>query len=352
MPAAGSVPGRVLEGLRAVWRPLVTADLAYKALAFVVFTPLSALLLRFLIGLSGKQALADQDILFFFLRPVGWLTLVAFGGLLAGMVALELAALMVIGFAADEGRTVRVFEALAATFRRAVSVWQVTARMIGRLVLVAAPFLAVVGVAYLALLTEHDINYYLTSKPPAYWAVLGIAVVAVAAWCVLALRMASGWFFALPLLLFEEVPPRRALEESIRRTAGHRLWIARWIVGWALCILVLSMALTGPIPVLGRWLVPRFADHLALLIPVLGFFLLLLGLANLAASVVGNATFGLLLVRLYRDRGDSYRVQQATNLDGDAWQDIGTLTGPATGGATFVDTNALSSQSFYRTVSP
>jgi alpha-glucosidase len=49
--------------------------------------------------------------------------------------------------------------------------------------------------------------------------------------------------------------------------------------------------------------------------------------------------------------GHSYRVQRATDLAG-PWLDIGTLSGPATGLAEFIDTNAPTPQSFYRTVAP
>jgi hypothetical protein len=49
--------------------------------------------------------------------------------------------------------------------------------------------------------------------------------------------------------------------------------------------------------------------------------------------------------------GYSYRLQCATNLTG-PWMDRGTLIGPATGVANFIETNAPDPQSFYRTVSP
>ena len=41
--------------------------------------------------------------------------------------------------------------------------------------LAAAPFLALVGLTYLTLLTQYDINYYLDSKPPAFWAAVGLS---------------------------------------------------------------------------------------------------------------------------------------------------------------------------------
>jgi predicted alpha-1,6-mannanase (GH76 family) len=49
--------------------------------------------------------------------------------------------------------------------------------------------------------------------------------------------------------------------------------------------------------------------------------------------------------------GYTYRVQRAANVTG-PWTDIGTLTGPQTGWSQFIDTNSLTGQSFYRTVTP
>ena len=176
--------------------------------------------------------------------------------------------------------------------------------MIGWILLVGAPFLVVVGATYLLLLTQHDINYYLTFKPPEFWLALGIAVLVVGVLLALLLRMVSGWLYAVPLLLFEGLAPSQVLAESSRRTAGHRWWIARWILAWVLFRLILSAIVTGPIGFLGRLLVPRFAENLTLLVPVLGSLTLLLGLANLTVSVLTTVMFGLLLVRLYRQRGD------------------------------------------------
>lgn len=49
--------------------------------------------------------------------------------------------------------------------------------------------------------------------------------------------------------------------------------------------------------------------------------------------------------------GYRYRLQRATNLTG-PWADLGTLTGPATATATFIDTNPTTPQAFYRSVTP
>jgi glycerophosphoryl diester phosphodiesterase len=176
--------------------------------------------------------------------------------------------------------------------------------MVGLILLIGAPFLLVIGAIYYFLLTNHDINYYLAEKPPEFWTAVGLAAVVVAILLFLILRMVSGWFYAIQLLLFENTEASRALATSSLRTVGHRWWIAGWVVAWAVFGVLLSLVLTVPVLLLGRWLVPSFAGNLTMLVPILGLVTLLWGLGNLAGGVITTALFGLLLVRLYRARGE------------------------------------------------
>ena len=57
--------------MRAASRRLLLAGIVYKALAFAVVTPVLGGLLRMFVGWSGSAVLADQDILFFLLSPLG-----------------------------------------------------------------------------------------------------------------------------------------------------------------------------------------------------------------------------------------------------------------------------------------
>ena len=96
------------------WRALAAADIVYKAIAFVVLTPLIGVLLRLLIRRTGKTAVADVDIaLFFFTTRSGVLALILLGALAIGVTALEQACLMTIMLAALRGNGTRVRDALA-----------------------------------------------------------------------------------------------------------------------------------------------------------------------------------------------------------------------------------------------
>ena len=65
-------------------------------------------------------------------------------------------------------------------------------------------------------------NYYLQQKPPVFLVAFGLGgAIAVSLLAVL-LRLFTGWFYALPLVLFEKVRPSQALRVSRERAHGQR----------------------------------------------------------------------------------------------------------------------------------
>ena len=81
--ASEIVSSAVRDFLRS-WRSLALTDIAYKVVAFALLTPATALLLRVDAIRRRRPVVADADIARFFLTtPVGIVTLVVGGALLA-----------------------------------------------------------------------------------------------------------------------------------------------------------------------------------------------------------------------------------------------------------------------------
>ena len=290
---------------RSSWKELVLTDIAYKIVAFVLLTPLVGILFRVLVGVSGrvvggKAVLADQDILHFMLGPVGWVCFIAVGGLWLGIVALEQATLMGIVAVAGRGERLPVSGALRFAAANGRPVVLVAAKMLALTLLTAAPFLAVVGLAYFLLLGSHDINYYLTDKPVEFWVAIGLGGVLVAGLLAVLLRLATSWFFALPLVLFEGVRPSAALQVSCEKATGHRLTLLLWVGGWAVASMALSGVASSMVVLLGRFFVPRAAGSPGWLFIAVGGTLLLWAGVNLAVNLLGSTTFATMLWHLYR----------------------------------------------------
>ena len=310
---------RILHSLQATWPQLAITDILYKILAFVILTPLTAVLVRMVVAMSGRTVLADEDLLFFFLRPVGWLSLILLGGITLAIIALEQAALMSIVFGERKGTQVDFWRALVFVAGRAWSVQQVTALIVARVLLIAAPFLLGAGLTYKLLLTRHDINFYLAEKPPEFLWAMGIAAVLVVVLVFLLARRLIGWAFSLPLVIFGGVRPQAALEESRTMVSGNQTMIAKWLIGWAVAGFVLSTVLTWIVLAVGREVIPRLTGALPLFVIALGLMLLAWGLVNLVATLVSAAAFAVLIVDLYETMGGGStalgKAQQASSTE-------------------------------------
>lgn len=288
-----------INNFRRRWRKLFLTDIAYKIIAFVLLTPLIAILFQTFIGLSGNTVLADQDVLYFLLGPVGSICLVLVGAFWLGIVALEQAALLAI-LATPKSKKIGVIQALQFATTHAWRVSRVTGRLIIRTVLVAAPFLIVAGIVYWLLLTEFDINYYLQEKPGEFKIAVAIGVVIVTLLSAVLLRLFSGWYFALPLVLFEDIPARLALRESEQRAVGHRGKILLVIIAWGIATILISSVATSLVIYFGRMVVPRSSSTLSLLVVVIGISLLIWTLVNLIINLLSTTSFAALLLETYR----------------------------------------------------
>jgi glycerophosphoryl diester phosphodiesterase len=286
---------------RLVWKELFLTDILYKVVAFVVLTPLVGLLLRLSLAASGTSVLADQDILYFLLGPIGWATLIVVGGAWIAIVALEQAALMTIVAGATQERRTSVRVALLQTIPLAWPVLQVTARIVAIGLVTAAPFLLAIGGVYLTLLREFDINYYLTEKPPAFWIAAGLGGGIGAVLVLALLRVLLPAVYALPLLLFEGRESKETLRTSRDRTTGHLRFLALWILGWFAAMAALSTIGSSLVGLAGSFVLPMISHSLWIAVIGVGLLLILWSLVNLGVTLLGASTFAVLLVNLYRD---------------------------------------------------
>ncbi|MDH3719280.1 MAG: glycerophosphoryl diester phosphodiesterase membrane domain-containing protein, partial [Planctomycetota bacterium] len=299
----------VVASIRYRWKDLVLTGVTYKIIGLILLAPLTSVLFRILLAASGRAVLSDQDILFFFLGPAGWFCFITIGALALGIAAVEQTALMAI-----IASTVQRIGVMGALRFAAVNSWpvlQVTGRMVGWTLLTVAPFLIAAGAVYLSLLTEYDINYYLQEKPPVFLFSLGLAAVLIVVLLAVLLRLFAGWFFALPLVVFEDVKPSQALRVSRERAHGHRRTLLLWILGWAVASSLLSTIATAVLIGLGRFVVPRFAGSLALLAVAIGVSLILWTLVNLAVNVLSTTAFASMLFHLYRRFGSKGKFDTA-----------------------------------------
>jgi len=296
------------------WRRILIAGLVYKLLAFVVLVPLVSGLLRVFVGFSGSQVLADQDIALFLLSPFGVFALVAVGAVSIAVIGLDQAVLMTLGLGAVHRTRVGPLPAVGFALRRTPRLVGLGLRVLAPCLLIAAPFVALCGLVYVLLLTQHDINYYLAEQPPVFLVAVGAVATLLAVGGVLIVRRLLGWALALPILLFELTTPAEALAASRQRVASHRWTVATVLVGWGI-----GGALVGGLPLaatvlLGQWIVPFVSTSMALLVVTMSALLSLWVVLNLVVALVTSGMFALLTIRLYQLPGNGDAAELPATL--------------------------------------
>jgi glycerophosphoryl diester phosphodiesterase len=296
-----SILMEALRDARRTWPQLLLTDLLLRVNAMVVLVPLVGLVLQGFLRGSRSGPVTDAAIVDFLIHPLGILTLLTVGAIALGLVLAENGAIMVIGFGAAEDREVTWLAAFRYGFRRVAALVRLAWIAVGRVLLIAIPFLVGIGVLYLALLQEYDINYYLVQKPPRFqFAVIGAGVL-LTTMAVLVVRRLAGWMLALPLVLFEGTGGREALRDSEQATADYRRSIALGLVAWVGARLFVAAAVTFVIGGLADMLIPSETASVASLVVGLGAVLAVSTVANLAVTIFTAVLFPLVVLRLYRN---------------------------------------------------
>jgi len=285
---------------RRAWRSLVFADLAYKLLAFAVFMPSTTLLLFWLRAGTSSRVVADVDIARFFLTtPAGIATVILGASLVTAITILESACLMAISMGLAQGMEINARGALRFGAERTLDVLRLTAHMVLRAIAALLPFAIAAALVYAWLLREHDINFYLSNRPDQFRMAVGIFLVLAIGLLLLLARTIARWTLALPLVLFENVSPRRALGESARRAVGFRLLILATLAAWAAAAIVLIVITAWLMNLAGRWIAPQLAGSLPLLFSFVVVFLLVSFILAVAVGVINVSMFSLLVTRLH-----------------------------------------------------
>lgn len=295
--------GGLFDRFRTNWRSFFAIHLAVTVLVFVLLAPLATFLLRLVVSLSGDAALSDQDIVFFILSPAGFTAFVVLVSLYSIILFLEYAALIMVGWLVEKGKPAPVLGVLGFLAGHAARLFGLAALILLRVVLYSLPFLAALGLVYLLLLSQYDINFYLADKPAEWYIALTLAGLVAAAWGALMLWLASGWAFCIPLLLLGGLSPGQAIATSVHSCKGRRLDILRAFAGWLIFSLALA-ALAALLAALVSWLLlPSDIQSLNALLLALGFMSLFGFVESFLVTFVSTSMLCLLILKLFNAFG-------------------------------------------------
>ena len=284
--------------LRKHWSSVVFIHLLFTLLGLVVLTPLFGASLQGMLALSGTSAVADQDIARLFLTPLGMTSAVLLISLFIAIAALEVGALQVLAQAGVAGRSITPLQATLYALRHAMQLLRTTINLTLRILFFLLPYAAALLLIAHLFLGDHDINYYLSNRPPAFYQALLVASLPTLVLLWLLGRKLLDWVLVLPLVLFTHTSPRAVFQKSAQLTHGHARQLIRSFIVWALLAILLAMVPAVYLKLTTGWIVATPEGNLQTLVflfgattlgwTVLNFFVLAL---NLAAFTFMVATY-------------------------------------------------------------
>ena len=271
---------------------------AARLLWSLVVGPTVSLVIGFLVARKGRYSFGNNDVLAFALSPLGVLTLVVASTLFLLAQTLEVASLLLLG--ADPGRGGSPFvRACLRTARALPRLLDLAARQCLILVVLAAPFLAAIGLAYWLVWSGMDLNYLVEVRPPEFWVGAGIAGFLAAIYGLIAVWLFVRWSFAIAEVVFAGKWGQSAMRASAEKVRGSGWRVTRVALGWLAATLAAQSLTVAVLRFSGMFFLERAGDTLAVAVATAA---LLLALHAVAISVVGfasNAIGSFLLLQLY-----------------------------------------------------
>lgn len=206
--------------------------LALRIVAYAILTPAFGALVNLAVSLSTQSALTDQDIARFLLTPAGLVAAVVVISVLLVVEVFGFAIMAAFLRSGDADRMQAARTALFTVVGRARALLIFAVLFVLRVLLLVLPF-AVAGLLIARwLLSDFDINYYLTFHPPEFFVavILSGALLLVAA--LLLLMRLTSWAVALHLVLFDGLAPRKAFAQSAANMQGRQFRLKGEVLIW------------------------------------------------------------------------------------------------------------------------
>jgi glycerophosphoryl diester phosphodiesterase len=296
---------RMVRDLGRLWKPFLVTDVLTKLLVFAILAPGTALAASLFLRLGGRGGvIADEEILDFALSPVGLLAILSLGSLTLAVIFLEHAVLVVAAILGTEREEVRARDAIWSAARRFPSLIRLGLAMLLRALPILLPPLLVAAGAYLWLLAEFDINFYLAVRPPEWRLALLLAGWTTFVAALFMLRLAAGWFLAIPIFLTEGTSPRTALAASRASIGGRRFQVIGWILGWVMATLLAGIFLTAVLSLVPRLVAVSELSSLPLAAALLTVLFLVTAAGNALVSFFSASALALLVVGFYEEWGE------------------------------------------------
>ena len=286
----------VWNDFRCSQRILVFCAVFYKFAEAWLIVPVIAMGLAAVLTLAGHTAVSNWDAFAFLFSPMGILYLGVISTVTVVLLLFELASIMSLASLADTVAQPSMSACFAAAFPRPWRVAVLGTVILVSLVLASVPFALMALLIYRSLLSQHDINYYLTERPKAFWLAAGSGLLILLSLSVVEIILLVRWSFALPVLIFEDRSPFASLSASNERVRGASWRVGICLIGWLFVTTLLGVALEACFRLFAGFVLDYAGDR-----PILKILVLFAVQAGLLAiwSFITLTGSGLITRRLY-----------------------------------------------------
>ena len=247
------------------WLPYLAAHIFIRLIVTSLMVPLIALALSATLFFSDQTSLTDQDIAKFLFTPAGIIGAFAILCLLISALVLDVVVATAILRQHSHKPVAALRVATGFVLHSVQRLLPFVLRLLVRLVAIVLPFVLVGGAIAFFLITEYDINYYLTQRPPEFLTAIAlIGLVVLLLTCVL-LQKLSGWAIAMHLSLFDSLTGRQSFAASAAHMKGKRVSLVGRILGW-LAVRLGALAVAGALAALVMtWILDWQSNNLRVL---------------------------------------------------------------------------------------
>jgi len=292
---------RVQDNLSICLSDLLIYNIFFQIVATVIFGPVAAMIFNRLVSTSGTLVIGNEQIVSFFLSPVGLVAFILSGGLALSIVFADQAGLFLIASRAETGRRIKFFQTIWYVSKSLVRLIELGVRQVITAALYLAPLAAIGGVSFMVLTSQYDVNYLLAAKTTPYW--IGAAILALLA---LAGMLIIGilyirWIFSVPICILAGDKPAAAMQKSRDLVSGYFRQIAVVIWGWALLTMAAAGATALLLDVFSAFILKRIGENPVIVISAVCVVLALYAFTAAVLAFVGFTVNCLLVTRLHVD---------------------------------------------------
>ena len=293
------------HSFRLVWMPMAGYLLAVSLVSWGLLSPFVSWLLNLLTTGPGGRVIGNTELIGWVLSRQGLLFL-AMGGSLALMsLVVQLVGLIWIARQRGQASIQFVKEALIRLFYAFPNLFRFCLTAFLLCLLMLLPLVLGLGAVYYFFLSAHDINFYLTAKPPAWTWALILAGLWTVIWACAASGLLVRWIYLLPLWLDQVRPFKKALGSSWRITRDV-FWRLSGLMGlYILLWMSAQLAVGKGLVFMTSPGISLFSGNLWGLFMVICIYLALTTISSLIIHFVGAGWIVCTLTACYQDHSTS-----------------------------------------------